>query len=156
MRMHQFIRIFSYSPLQPSWKGGILVSPCPSVRLSVSGQNHVRSVSSTILIRSIAYMHILSSNFRRCVACNDCFKIMANSLNLWFSLCLLLTWDPIWLNGMGNHEAAVSLERGRSSCSSSVYLLIFAYKTVHKKTWIIVIIFTYMVSFRCDFYGLTN
>ena len=30
-----------------------------------------------------------------------------------------LTWDPIWLNGMGNHEAAgVSSERRRSSCSS--------------------------------------
>ena len=42
------------------------------VRLSVCGQNHVRSVSSTILIGSISY----------------------------------LTWDPIWLNGMGNHEAA--------------------------------------------------
>ena len=27
--------ILSYPPLQRSWKGGILVSPCPSVRLSV-------------------------------------------------------------------------------------------------------------------------
>ena len=45
------------------------------VRLSVCGQNRVRSVSSTILIRSISYLHILSSNFRRCVACNACFKI---------------------------------------------------------------------------------
>ena len=57
------------------------------VRLSVCGQNRVRSVSSTILIRSISYLHILSSNFRRCVACNVCFKIqkfeiLANSLNL--------------------------------------------------------------------------
>ena len=49
-------------PLQRSWKGGILVSPCPSVRL-VCGQNRVRSVSSTILIGSISYLHILSSNF---------------------------------------------------------------------------------------------
>ena len=55
--------------------GGILVSPCPSVRLSVCGQNRVRSVSSTILIGSISYLHILSSNFRRCVACNARFKI---------------------------------------------------------------------------------
>ena len=37
------------------------------VRLSVCGQNCVRSVSSTILIRSISYLHILSSNFRRWV-----------------------------------------------------------------------------------------
>ena len=76
-----------YPPLQRSWKGGILVSPCPSVRLSVCGQNRVRSVSSTILIGSISYVHILSSNFRRCVACNARFKIqkfelLANFLNL--------------------------------------------------------------------------
>ena len=46
-----------------------------SVRLSVCGQNRVRSVSSRILIGSISYLHILSSNFRRCVACNAHFKI---------------------------------------------------------------------------------
>ena len=45
------------------------------VRLSVCGQNRVRSVSSTILVGSISYLHILSSNFRRCVACNVCSKI---------------------------------------------------------------------------------
>ena len=58
-----------------------------SVRLSVCGQNRVRSVSSTILIGSILYLHILSSNFRRCVACNarfeiKKFEILANFLNL--------------------------------------------------------------------------
>ena len=58
-----------------------------SVRLSICGQNHVHSVFATILIGSISYLHILSSNFRRCVACNVCFKIqkfeiLANSLNL--------------------------------------------------------------------------
>ena len=57
------------------------------VRLSVCGQNRVCSVSSTILIGSISYLHILSSNFRRCVACNAHFKIqkfeiLANFLNL--------------------------------------------------------------------------
>ena len=85
-----------YPPLQRSWEGGILVSPCPSVRPSVCGQNCVRSVSSTILVGSISYLHILSSNFRRCVACNVCFKIekfeiLANSLSLYLWLCLLLT-----------------------------------------------------------------
>ena len=48
----------------------------PSVRLSVCGQNRVRSVSSTILIGSISYLHILSSNQRRCVTCNASFKIL--------------------------------------------------------------------------------
>ena len=47
----------------------------------------VRSVSSTIFIGSISYLHILSSNLRRCVACKVCckiqqFVILANSLNL--------------------------------------------------------------------------
>ena len=62
---------------------GITLSVCPSsrlsvrpsVRLSVCGKNRVRSVSSTILIGSISYLHILFSNFRRYVACNACFKI---------------------------------------------------------------------------------
>ena len=45
------------------------------VCLSVCGQNRVRSVSSTILIGSISYFHILSSNFRKCVGCNARFKI---------------------------------------------------------------------------------
>ena len=87
-----------YPLLQWSWRGGgggILASPdtyikCAiqmSVRPSVCGQNRVRSVSSTILVGSISYLHILSSNFRRCAACNACFKIynfeiLANSINL--------------------------------------------------------------------------
>ena len=40
--------------------------------LSICGKNCVRSVSSTILI---SYLHMLSSNFRRCVVCKVCFKI---------------------------------------------------------------------------------
>ena len=38
----------------------ILVSPCPSVHLSICGQNRVHSVSSTILVQSISYLHALS------------------------------------------------------------------------------------------------
>ena len=79
-------QIFYTPPLQQSWRGVILVSPCLSVRLSVCGQNRVRAVCSTILDGSISYLHILSSNFR-CVACNvhykiQTFEILANSLNL--------------------------------------------------------------------------
>ena len=57
------------------WYHLVRLSVCPSARLSVCGQNRVRSVSSTILIGSISYLHILSSNLRRCVACNARFKI---------------------------------------------------------------------------------
>ena len=46
--------------------------------LSVCGQNRVLSVFSAILIGSISYLHILSSNFRECVACNVCSKIKKN------------------------------------------------------------------------------
>ena len=44
-----------------------------SVRLSICGQNHAHSLSSAILVGSIPYLHILSSNFRRCVACKVCY-----------------------------------------------------------------------------------
>ena len=51
--------------------------------LSVCGQNHVRSISSTIHVGSISYLHILSSNLRRCVACNVCFKIKKLKSERW-------------------------------------------------------------------------
>ena len=53
-------------PLQRIWKAGILVSRCPSVRLfpSVCRLNRVRSVSSTLLTRSISYLYISSSIFK--------------------------------------------------------------------------------------------
>ena len=70
----------------------------PSVRPSV---DRVRSVSSTILAGSISYLHILSSNFRRCVACKVIgnilqFEFLAVSLNLWLWLCLIFTQDLIY------------------------------------------------------------
>ena len=65
----------NYTPASTKLKGGILVSSFPSVCMFVFGQNRVRSVSSTILVESISYLHILSSNFRRCVACKVCYKI---------------------------------------------------------------------------------
>ena len=51
------------------WFHLVRPSVLPSAHLSVSGQNRVRSVFSTILARSISYLHILSTKFRRCVAC---------------------------------------------------------------------------------------
>ena len=56
--MHIYIYIiYIWCESQPEVERGvgILVSPCPSVRLFVCGQNRVRSVSSTILVRSISY-----------------------------------------------------------------------------------------------------
>ena len=99
------------------------------VRLSVCGQNRVRSVSSTILIGSISYLHILSSNFRRCVACNARFKfqkfeILAN-LRI-FKICnfdFVIFWLGIQYDSMVwviMRRRGVSSERRRSSCSSYI------------------------------------
>ena len=111
---------FPSPPPPPPWFHLVRPSVRLFVRLSVCGQDRVHSVSSIILIRSISYLHILSSNFRRSVTCNVCFKfhkfvILANSFNFWLWLCLLLTLDPIWLNSMGNHEAAGVILRMQAS-----------------------------------------
>ena len=45
------------------------------VRPSVCLASRVRSVALTVLVGSISYLHILSSNFRRCVACKVSCKI---------------------------------------------------------------------------------
>ena len=44
--------IYHYTPAQRSWKGGILESGCPSVRLSVCGHNPVTALPGAILLRS--------------------------------------------------------------------------------------------------------
>ena len=61
--------VLFYPKLQWSWRGWGYTGFTLSVCLSVCGQNRVRSVFSTILARPISYFHILSTNFRRCVAC---------------------------------------------------------------------------------------
>ena len=97
----------------------------PSVRPSICPTSRVRSVAPTVLVGSIAYSYILSSNFRRCVGYKVFFAKFKNLnfwhffLNLWLWLCLLLTWDLMWITSMGNHGAAGGIsECRRSSCSS--------------------------------------
>ena len=111
--------------LQLSWRGGGGggVYWFHLVRLSVCGQSRVRSVSSTILIGSISYLHILSSIFRRCDAWNGCFKIK----KLWriFLICnfeFIFFWLGIQYDSMVwviMRWRGVSSELRRSSCSSS-------------------------------------
>ena len=47
------------------------VSPpfCPSILPSICGGNGIHSISSRILAGSISLLHILSTNFRKCVMC---------------------------------------------------------------------------------------
>ena len=112
---------------------------CPSVCPSVCGQNRVCSVSSTILVRSIPYLHILSSNFRMCVVCKGYCKIPKYVFWGFFLICKLdfvLLWHGIWYESIvlvimgqqrGGGGGGVGLgvggvlfsEHRRSSCSSS-------------------------------------
>ena len=71
-----------YNPASTKLKGGYTCF-MSSVRLSVCGQNRVRSVSSTILVGSISYLHILSSNFRRCVACKEFLEFVTLTLSFY-------------------------------------------------------------------------
>ena len=115
----------SYIPVPTKLKGGKLVSPCPSVRPSVSSSVY-RIVSAMHL-----QQHLLNA-FHICTSYQTTsegvsrikfvpkFEILAKSLNLLIWLCLPLTSDLIWIDSTGNHKAAgVSPERSNFSCSSS-------------------------------------
>ena len=73
--------------------GAKLVSLHPSVclsgllsgHLSICPTSRVRFVAPTVLVGSILYLHILSSNFRRCVACKSSCTICKN-LYFWYFL----------------------------------------------------------------------
>ena len=85
-------------PASTKLKGGILVSPCLSVKKTrkkkqvcgaacftaaeIKFSKDVRLWTESCLlcifnklVGTISYVHISSSNFRRCVACKVCFKI---------------------------------------------------------------------------------
>ena len=96
--------------------GGVwLVSLRPSGRPTC----RVPSVAPTVLVRCISYLHILSSNCRRCVAHKVSCKFLAIFSNLYLWLCLVVTWDLMWITSMGNHGAGGGIsERRHSSCSS--------------------------------------
>ena len=81
-------------------------------------ENCVRSVASIVLDGFFPYLIQIITSMRRCVACDDLWPWPISSR----SFDLVLTWDPTWLNSVGNHEAAgVSSERRCSSCSSCAY-----------------------------------
>ena len=63
----------------------VVISACPSVRPT----SRVRSVALTILVGFILYLHILSSNFRRCVACKVAHKISKKILGICFKFVTL-------------------------------------------------------------------
>ena len=90
--------------IQRSWKWGILVSPCPSVRL------WTKSCPLCIFnnTRRIHYIfaHLIKRLQKVCRVWSLLYKIkkiesLANSLNLYIWRCLLLTWHPISWGGGG-------------------------------------------------------
>ena len=111
--------------------GGILVSHCPSVCQSVCGWNCVCSVSSIILAGFHIYLFILLSNFRRCVTCKVCKEFQNLNfgpfLNLLLWLCLALTWDPIWINCIGDYGAVGVFSEDKCSSCSSCFRVNFDY-----------------------------
>ena len=107
------------SPIQTC----IMLWVCSYWETSIRPASRVRSVAPTVLVGSISYLYILSSNFRRCVMCKvSCkiskFKFFAIFLNLWLCQvfwlgiwCESLVWVIMgWLGGIS--------ERRCSSCSS--------------------------------------
>ena len=89
--------------------------PWPISSRSFSLENRVRFLASTVPDGFSPYLVQMITSMRRCVACDDLWPWPISSR----SFDLVLTWDPTWLNSVGNHEAAgVSSERRHSSCSS--------------------------------------
>ena len=93
----------------------------PSDSLSVRAASCVRSVAPIALVGSISYLHILLSNFRRCVMCKVCCKILKLEFLEFFLICnfdFVLFWLGISCKSLGNHGAAGGIsERRHSSCS---------------------------------------
>ena len=93
----------------------------PSVRPShVRPASHVRSIAPTILVESISYLHILSSNFRRFVACQVSCKMSKFDFWQFFKICNfdVLFWLGIWC------ESLVWVITGRRGVSQNVGVLV--------------------------------
>ena len=74
-----------------------------SVRPSIRPASRVRSVVPTVLVGSISYSYILSSNFRRCVTCKVSCKISKIWIFGYFFKFVTLTLSCIDLGSDVNH-----------------------------------------------------
>ena len=99
--------------------GGILVSLhpslCPSVHPSIRPASRIRSVAPTVLVGSISYLYISSSNFRMCVTCKS--WLFGNFLNF-CNFDFVLFWLGIWC------ESLVWLIMGRREVSQNTGVLV--------------------------------
>ena len=76
--------------------------PWPISSRSYGLENRVRFVAFSVPDWFFLYLVQMITSMRRCVACDDLWP-WPISLR---SFDLVLTWDPTWLNSMGNQEAA--------------------------------------------------
>ena len=88
-------------------------------------ENRVRSVASKVLDGFSPYLVQMITSMGRCVACCDLWTwpISSRSFDLDFEnrvrsvtfsvldRLFFLTWDPVWLNSVDNHEAAGGILR---------------------------------------------
>ena len=77
----------------------------------------VRSVAPTVLVGSISFLYILSSNLKQYAECELQAKFQnlnfGNFLKLVTMTCLVSTWDLMWSTSMGYHgPAGVSQNAG--------------------------------------------
>ena len=81
--------------------------PISSKSFGLGLENCVRSVASTVPDGFFPYVVQTITTMRRCVACDDLWPWPTSSR----SFDLVLTWDPTWLNSVGNHEVAGGILR---------------------------------------------
>ena len=96
----------SLYPLSMKLKGGILVSPCPSIRLWT--ESCPLCIFHNIHRIHFIFTHLIKQLQKVCHVLSffpilKKFEVLVNSLNLQLWLCLVMTWDPIWIDSMGNH-----------------------------------------------------
>ena len=98
-RTHPCVLAIAYNDLWP-W-------PISSRSFGLGLESRVRSVASTVPDGFFPYVVQMITSMRRCVACDDLWPWPISSR----SFDLVLTWDPTWLNSVGNHEAARGILR---------------------------------------------
>ena len=117
-----------YSTMLKEGYTGITLSACPSIHPSVHLSGCLWTESCLLCIFNntcwILFIFItLSSTFQICVSCKGVyfffvffvffkipkFDFWGNFINLQLWLCLVVTWDPIWINSMGNHQVIVGV-----------------------------------------------
>ena len=97
--------------------------PISSRSFDLDFEHCVRSVTFLVLDPLFPYLTQIITTIRECVTCNELWPWPISVIRPWlWKLCplcnvfcsrliIFLIWDPIWLNSVGNHEAAGGILR---------------------------------------------